>query len=200
MMDQTLRCNSLRCRQVLTTQAVVTNCSHIFCVDWYVLRWLLLKKVQTNCSQTREPVHCVNLLSVNQTFLLSPLAGLSIGRLLNKLEPNRVVHFKNGTDGSDYKTVWPYSGKHWQQSVLSGLSPPTMVEILSRAMNFWCYQSNQEMFPSPTSFTDGRAYQEYLVKSLQEKYNASNSQLEAIIRDSNAEISRSSMSNWYVDN
>jgi hypothetical protein len=68
-----------------------------------------------------------------------------------------------------------------------------MLEILSRAMNFWCYQSNQEMSSSPASFTDGRAYQEYLVKSLQEKYSASNSQLEAIIRDSNAEISRRSM-------
>ena len=111
MMDQTLRCNSLRCRQVLTTQAVVTNCSHIFCVDWYVLRWLLLKKVQTNCSQTREPVHCVNLLLVNQTFYLAPLPELSIGRLLDKLEPNRVVHLKNGIDGSDYKTVRSYSWK-----------------------------------------------------------------------------------------
>jgi hypothetical protein len=70
-----------------------------------------------------------------------------------------------------------------------------MVEILSRAMNFWCYQSNQEMFRSLPSFSDGRAYQEYLVKSLQEKYSASNNQLEAIIRDSNAEISRPSTYN-----
>jgi hypothetical protein len=37
-MDQCLRCNSLRCRQALTTQAVVTNCSHIFCVDWSLVR------------------------------------------------------------------------------------------------------------------------------------------------------------------
>ena len=55
------------------------------------------------------------------------------------------------------------------------------------------------MFLSAASFTDGRAYQEYLVKSLQEKYNASNSQLEAIIRDSNAEISRPSTYNWCID-
>ena len=55
------------------------------------------------------------------------------------------------------------------------------------------------MFPSSTSFADGRAYQEYLVKSLQEKYNTSNSQLEAIIHDSNAEISRPSTYNWCID-
>src|SRR5271170_5511019 len=95
-MDQTLRCNSLRCRQVLTTQAVVTNCSHIFCVDWYVLCRFLLTKVQTNCSRTRELVHCVNLLSVNQTFHCSSPPVLTIGRLLNKLETNRVVYFKIG--------------------------------------------------------------------------------------------------------
>jgi hypothetical protein len=70
-----------------------------------------------------------------------------------------------------------------------------MLEILSRAMNFWCYQSNQETLISSIFFTDGRAYQEYLVKSLQEKYSASNNQLEAIIRDSNAEISRPSTYN-----
>ena len=65
-----------------------------------------------------------------------------------------------------------------------------MLEIFSRAMNFWSYQTNQEMSQSIASFTNGSAYQEYLIKSLQEKYNASNSQLESIIRDSNAEISR----------
>lgn len=39
--------------------------------------------------------------------------------------------------------------------------------------------------------SDNRAYQEYLLKSLQDKYNALNNQFESHIRDSNTEITRS---------
>ena len=39
--------------------------------------------------------------------------------------------------------------------------------------------------------SDFRAYQEYLLKCLQDKYNALNNQLESIIRESNTEITRS---------
>jgi len=69
-----------------------------------------------------------------------------------------------------------------------------MLEILTRATNFWCYQSNHEMssytFLYSAPHVDGSAYQEYLVKSLQDKLNGLNTQLETVIRESNTEINR----------
>jgi hypothetical protein len=44
-------------------------------------------------------------------------------------------------------------------------------------------------FSSPD--VDGRAYQEYLVKSLQDKLNGLNTQLETVVRESNSEMNRS---------
>lgn len=42
----------------------------------------------------------------------------------------------------------------------------------------------------PHVISDGRAYQEYIVKSLQDKLNALNNQLETVVRESNTEINR----------
>src|SRR5271167_4126673 len=44
--------------------------------------------------------------------------------------------------------------------------------------------------PPKLGHPDFRAYQEYLLKSLQDKYNALNNQLESLIRESNTEITR----------
>jgi len=33
----------------------------------------------------------------------------------------------------------------WWESVLSGLSPQTVLDVLSRSIGFWCYQATQEM-------------------------------------------------------
>ncbi|OLL25966.1 E3 ubiquitin-protein ligase CCNB1IP1 [Neolecta irregularis DAH-3] len=80
-------------------------------------------------------------------------------------EPDDVV-LTNLNPTDDYKT-----------SVLSGLSPTIVMEICSRAMSFWSYQSTQEI-----------VYQEFLSKTLQEKYNNVNNQLDSLIRDANAEM------------
>ncbi|OAX85379.1 hypothetical protein ACJ72_00227 [Emergomyces africanus] len=71
------------------------------------------------------------------------------------------------TPSEDYKT-----------SVLSGLDPHTIMECAGRALAFWTYQSTQEIF-----------YQEYLGKSLTEKYGALNQHMDKVIHDANAEIS-----------
>ncbi|OJD23344.1 hypothetical protein ACJ73_05300 [Blastomyces percursus] len=71
------------------------------------------------------------------------------------------------TPSEDYKT-----------SVLSGLDPHTIMECAGRALAFWTYQSAQEIF-----------YQEYLGKSLTEKYGALNQQMDKVIHDANSEIS-----------
>ncbi|KKZ64402.1 hypothetical protein EMCG_09625 [[Emmonsia] crescens] len=70
------------------------------------------------------------------------------------------------TPSEDYKT-----------SVLSGLDPHTIMECAGRALAFWTYQSAQEIF-----------YQEYLGKSLTEKYGALNQQMDKVIHDANSEI------------
>ncbi|OJD16188.1 hypothetical protein AJ78_03620 [Emergomyces pasteurianus Ep9510] len=71
------------------------------------------------------------------------------------------------TPSEDYKT-----------SVLSGLDPHTIMECAGRALAFWTYQSTQEIF-----------YQEYLGKSLTEKYGALNQHMDKVIHDANSEIS-----------
>ncbi|KAK9464304.1 hypothetical protein V1512DRAFT_213566 [Lipomyces arxii] len=64
--------------------------------------------------------------------------------------------------------------------VLAGLSPSVINEICSRALAFWTYQCSQELL-----------YQEYLGKSLTEKFNKLNQHLERVVRDANSEIGSS---------
>jgi|SRR5579859_3011124 len=86
-----------------------------------------------------------------------------------------------------------------------------ILDILSRAMNFWAYQSAQETYsprvhPSSmllalplhrsdlrfTGIADRRQYHEYSARALQEKYTSLHQQYDAIVRDSSAEINRPS--------
>ncbi|KAK6356130.1 hypothetical protein TWF718_000503 [Orbilia javanica] len=70
----------------------------------------------------------------------------------------------NPTD--DYKT-----------SVLSGLGPSLILEIAGRGISFWMYQTTQEI-----------VYQEYLSKTLMEKFNQLSSQFDNVIHEANTEI------------
>ncbi|EPS43404.1 hypothetical protein H072_2637 [Dactylellina haptotyla CBS 200.50] len=70
----------------------------------------------------------------------------------------------NPTD--DYKT-----------SVLSGLSPNLILEIAGRGISFWMYQTTQEI-----------VYQEYLSKTLSEKFSTLSTQLDNVIHEANTEI------------
>lgn len=80
--------------------------------------------------------------------------------------PDDVV-VANLNPSEDYKT-----------SVLSGLTPGVIVECAGRALSFWAYQTTQEI-----------VYQEYLAKSLTDKYSTLNTQMDKIIHDANSEIS-----------
>ncbi|KAJ5924536.1 cyclin [Penicillium verhagenii] len=66
----------------------------------------------------------------------------------------------------------------YKTSVLSGLDPNTVMECAGRALGFWAYQSTQEIF-----------YQEFLGKSLTEKYTSLNMQMDKIVLNANSEIS-----------
>ncbi|KAL3446856.1 hypothetical protein BJX65DRAFT_105222 [Aspergillus insuetus] len=66
----------------------------------------------------------------------------------------------------------------YKTSVLSGLDPTTIMECAGRALTFWTYQTSQEI-----------TYQEYLVKSLTDKYTNLNTQMDKVIHNANTELS-----------
>ncbi|KAJ7937309.1 hypothetical protein B0H13DRAFT_1588984 [Mycena leptocephala] len=68
---------------------------------------------------------------------------------------------------NDYKT-----------SVLSGLSPSIILEICSRAISFWQYQSHQE-----------NSFQQAVVRNVNDKNAQLQKQLENVVREANGEIS-----------
>ncbi|KAK9449860.1 uncharacterized protein V1518DRAFT_231812 [Limtongia smithiae] len=66
----------------------------------------------------------------------------------------------------------------YKTSVLSGLSPTVISEVASRALSFWTYQCSHEM-----------TYQDYHMKSLGDKYQKLNQQMDKLVNDANSEIS-----------
>ncbi|KAI0022562.1 hypothetical protein F4780DRAFT_182848 [Xylariomycetidae sp. FL0641] len=65
----------------------------------------------------------------------------------------------------------------YKTSVLSGLSPNVIMECASRALSFWAYQTTQEVI-----------YQEYMAKTLTDKYSSLSVHLDKVLNDANAEI------------
>ena len=81
----------------------------------------------------------------------------------------------------------------YKTSVLSGLSPSIIMECAGRGLAFWSYQSTQEMYAgrnhnSFNALTTRSVYQEYLAKTLTEKYTGLNMQMDKIINDANSEL------------
>ncbi|KAI4122810.1 MAG: hypothetical protein LQ338_005601, partial [Usnochroma carphineum] len=78
----------------------------------------------------------------------------------------------------------------YKTSVLSGFSPSIIVECAGRGLAFWSYQSTQEI-----------VYQEYLARSLTEKYNNLETEMDKIIHDANTEIDKlnQKISNLQID-
>ncbi|KAF4971178.1 hypothetical protein FSARC_1900 [Fusarium sarcochroum] len=72
----------------------------------------------------------------------------------------------NLNPSEDYKT-----------SVLSGLSPNIVMECAGRALSFWAYQTTQDIY-----------YQQYLYKTLTDKYSSLSIRLEKTVNDANSEI------------
>ncbi|KAL1622562.1 hypothetical protein SLS56_008740 [Neofusicoccum ribis] len=65
----------------------------------------------------------------------------------------------------------------YKTSVLSGLGPTIIMECAGRALAFYSYQTTQEIM-----------YQEYLARSLTEKYTMLNVQMDKVVHDANSEI------------
>ncbi|KAF4306759.1 Zinc finger RING-type protein [Botryosphaeria dothidea] len=65
----------------------------------------------------------------------------------------------------------------YKTSVLSGLSPTIIMECAGRALAFYSYQTTQEIM-----------YQEYLARSLTEKYTTLNTEMDKVVHDANTEI------------
>ncbi|KAF7560253.1 hypothetical protein G7046_g3918 [Stylonectria norvegica] len=72
----------------------------------------------------------------------------------------------NLNPSEDYKT-----------SVLSGLSPNIIMECAGRALSFWAYQTTQDIY-----------YQQYLYKTLTDKYTNLSIRLDKTVNDANSEI------------
>ncbi|KAF5661844.1 e3 ubiquitin ligase ccnb1ip1 [Fusarium heterosporum] len=72
----------------------------------------------------------------------------------------------NLNPSEDYKT-----------SVLSGLSPNIVMECAGRALSFWAYQTTQNIY-----------YQQYLYKTLTDKYSNLGTRLEKTVNDANSEM------------
>ncbi|KAJ9628057.1 hypothetical protein H2203_003279 [Taxawa tesnikishii (nom. ined.)] len=71
--------------------------------------------------------------------------------------------------------------EEYKTSVLSGLSPTIIMECASRGMNFFQYQTTQEMWAA-------EMYQDYMAKNFTEKYATLSTQLDNVISDANSEI------------
>lgn len=81
----------------------------------------------------------------------------------------------------------------YKTSVLSGLTPSTIMECAGRGLAFWSYQSTQEMYAASKGaviiwLTPCSVYQEYLAKTLTDKYGNLNVQVDKIVNDANAEL------------
>ncbi|CAG8577515.1 10888_t:CDS:2, partial [Racocetra persica] len=65
----------------------------------------------------------------------------------------------------------------YKSSVLSGLRPDIIMEICSRALSFWTYQTTQEA-----------CFQELMYKSLEDKYTQLEKQVQGLMRDAQSEV------------
>jgi E3 ubiquitin-protein ligase CCNP1IP1 len=171
-MDFTLRCNSLKCRKQLTESAVVTTC-----------RWNSsnVRSVHTTANHSSSHVfcdQCTDALGLNAAAgnnRICPACQTSLDKpddaAITLLQPTE-----------DYKT-----------SVLSGLNPSTIMECAARGLAFWSYQSTQEMYvgryrSGSHALTSASIYQEYLAKTLTDKYSTLNVQMDKVINDANSEL------------
>lgn len=83
----------------------------------------------------------------------------------------------------------------YKTSVLSGLDPNTIMECAGRALLFWTYQTTQEMCVVLAAarhycvLTANSYYQEFLAKTLTDRYTGLNTQMDKVIHNANTEIS-----------
>lgn len=159
-MDHTLTCNTLSCRRELTDRALVTTCRFVSYIS------AILHAVSDAHILLYSHIFCVecaqkiNLANQdNQTRSSCPACGSHLA------DPDgAVVTILNPSE--EYKT-----------SVLSGLSPSIIMECAGRALSFWAYQATQDI-----------CYQQYLYKTLSEKYSSLVTRLDKTVNEANSEI------------
>ncbi|KIK65565.1 hypothetical protein GYMLUDRAFT_159140 [Collybiopsis luxurians FD-317 M1] len=153
-MDTELKCNRLTCRKPLTDKAVVVR-SHIFCVDCANELFNASRLCPACESSLTEPY--VNGACIRgHSFEKSSFQQEMMLSYVCSLHPS-----------NDYKT-----------SVLSGLTPSTILEICSRAIAFWQYQIHQE-----------NSFQQAVLRNLNDKNSQLQKQLDNVVREANGEIS-----------
>ncbi|PVF94763.1 hypothetical protein CPB86DRAFT_712559 [Serendipita vermifera] len=128
-----------------------------------------LKCNQLSCRQTLRDTavvttcsHCFCVPCANELFgnaQVCPACSASL------TEPDDIV-ICSLQPTNDYKT-----------SVLSGLSPGIILQICERAISFWEYQSRQES-----------AFQQAVLKSVNDKSAQCQKQLDSVIREANSEL------------
>ncbi|KAJ7368013.1 hypothetical protein DFH08DRAFT_676599 [Mycena albidolilacea] len=162
-MDTDLKCNRLTCRRPLSDKAVVVEPagSHIFCGMF-------------DSASARLPLDCANELfnasrlcpacetTLSEPYGISAVFGIS----LHELSTRDDVVVCSLHPSNDYKT-----------SVLSGLSPTIILEICSRAISFWQYQTHQE-----------NSFQQAVVRNVNDKNAQLQKQLDNVVREANGEI------------
>ncbi|KFY11045.1 hypothetical protein V492_04708 [Pseudogymnoascus sp. VKM F-4246] len=84
-------------------------------------------------------------------------------------------HLVNEDDVAQAKL---HPSEDYKTSVLSGLNPNTIMECAGRAVNFWAYQTSQEIL-----------YQGVQARVLTDRYNKLKGQIDTIVRDANNEMS-----------
>ncbi|RMX99793.1 hypothetical protein D0866_16007 [Hortaea werneckii] len=72
----------------------------------------------------------------------------------------------------------------YKTSVLSGLSPSIIMECAGRGLAFYSYQTTQEMYDLGVP----SVYQEFLARSLTDKYSSLSTHLDKVIHEANSEI------------
>ncbi|PYH96628.1 cyclin [Aspergillus ellipticus CBS 707.79] len=135
---------------------------HLRCNSLKCRAQLKERAVVTTCSHI-FCLHCAGSLGLSHPSTIERRCPACQTVLVNP--DDAVATVLNPTE--DYKT-----------SVLSGLDPNTIMECAGRALLFWTYQTTQEIF-----------YQEFVAKTLTEKYGNLNTQMDKVIHNANSEIS-----------
>ncbi|KAI5457206.1 hypothetical protein BGZ63DRAFT_366128 [Mariannaea sp. PMI_226] len=157
-MEHALTCNHLKCRRELVDRALVTTCR-------FVLRphWSPFVSWLTFDDSHIFCLDCAHRMGVTGKETERRITCLACNGQLNIPDD---ITVSNLNPSEEYKT-----------SILSGLSPNVIMECAGRALSFWAYQSSQDIF-----------YQQYLYKTLTDKYSSLSIRLEKTVNEANSEI------------
>ncbi|KAF8309221.1 hypothetical protein DL93DRAFT_2063177 [Clavulina sp. PMI_390] len=140
------------------------HCNRLTC-----RRVLSDKAVVTTCSH----IFCVDC--ANEVFSGNALVCAACETTLD--QPDDVVVLLHPSSHHARSICSLHPTNDYKTSILSGLSPQTIIEICSRAISFWQYQIHQE-----TSF------QHAVLRNVNERNAQMQQQLENVVREANSEL------------